>query len=177
MSQDAGATGPAYHQRQGWTSLMGVGVWVLIGPSQLNIMWDNGSSAVLRFGASAIFAHVERVPGADMVQLHVNVQMETSRGIRGIWFALLPFPGRSAPAVQRLAELLAATDQPTDPSPATPDAPMLTAQPAAVRIRAWPGYWADDPDWVGLYPTRETERLLMMPADQPAEPTEYPQVT
>lgn len=181
-TQDAGT--------EGWVPLRGIGVWVLYCPSQLNIVWDNGSSVVLRFDAVTIFAQVERGQGADVVQLQVNVRMDTPPGVNGIWSALLPFPGRSAPDVQQLAEMLdavglahgdgtstAAADQPAHPSPATPEARMQAAQSAPVRIRARPGYWTDDPDWVGLYPTRETERLLMMSADQPAEPTEYPQVT
>jgi hypothetical protein len=102
----------------------------------------------------------------------------------------LPFPEWLAPDVQWLAEMLnavgpahgdgtpdAATDPPADPAPTTPESRTPTAASAPVRIQAWPGYWTDDPDWVGLYPTRETERLLMTPADQPAGPTEYPQVS
>jgi hypothetical protein len=175
---------------QDWAPLAGIGVWVRYGPSQLNIMWDNGSIAVLRFEVATIFAHVEQGQDADVVQLHVNVQMGTPPGVNGIWFALLPFPERSAPAVRQLAEKLnavglahgdgmpdAATDQPAPPPPAPPETRTPTVQSAPVRIPAWPGYWTDDPDWVGLYPTRETERLLMTPADQPAAPTEYPQVT
>lgn len=190
MSQDPHATGPQSSQRQDWISLTGVGVRVRYGPGQLSIAWDNGSNAVLRFDAVAIFAHVEPGQGADVVQLHVKVDMNTPPGVNGTWFALLPFHEGLAPDVQRLADTLnaegaahgdgmpdAVTDQSAQAAPATPESRMPTAASAPVRIQAWPGYWTDDPDWVGLYPTRETERLLMTPADRPAAPTEYPQVS
>lgn len=190
MSQDPDATGPQSSQRQDWISLTGIGVRVRYGPGQLNIAWGNRSNVVLWFAAVTIFAQVEREQDADVVQLQVNVRMGTPPGVNGMWSALLPFPERLAPDLQRLAEVLnavglahgdgtpdAATDQPAHPSPATAETRVPTAASAPVRIAAWPGYWTDDPDWVGLYPTRETERLLMMPADRPAEPTEYPQVS
>jgi hypothetical protein len=190
VSQDPDATGPQSSQRQDWIPLTGIGVRVGYGPGQLSIVWDNGSKAVLRFDAVTIFAQVEREQGADVVQLQVNVHMNTPPGVNGIWSALLPFPERRAPDVQRLADMLnavglahgdgtpdAATDPPADPAPTPPESRMPTAASAPVRIQAWPGYWTDDPDWVGLYPTRETERLLMTPADRPAAPTEYPQVS
>ena len=190
MSQDPDATGPQPSQRQDWIPLTGIGVRVGYGPGQLSIVWDNGSNATLRFDAVTIFAQVEREQGADVVQLQVNVHMNIPPGVNGIWSALLPFPERRAPDVQRLADILnavglahgdgtpdAATGPPADPAPTPPESRMPTAASAPVRIQAWPGYWTDDPDWVGLYPTRETERLLMTPADQPAAPTEYPQVS
>jgi hypothetical protein len=189
VSQDPDATGPQSSLRQDWVALTGIGVRVRYGPGQLSIFWDNGSNTVLRFDAVTIFAQVEREQGADVVQLQVNVHMNTPPGINGIWSALLPFPERLAPDVQWLAEMLnavgpprgvgtpdAAIDPPADPAPTT-ESRTPTAASAPVRIQAGPGYWTDDPDWVGLYPTRETERLLMTPADQPAEPTKYPQVS
>jgi hypothetical protein len=193
VSQDPDATGPQSSQHQGWVPLTGIGVRVRYGPGQLSISWDNGSNAVLRFDAVTIFAQVERVEqeqGADVVQLQVNVHMNTPPGVNGIWFTLLPFPERMAPDVQWLAAMLnavgpahedgtpeAAAGPPADPAPATPENRTPTAASAPVRIQAGPGDWTDDPDWVGLYPTRETERLLMTHADQPATPTEYPQVS
>lgn len=190
MNQDPDTTGPQSSQRQDRIPLTGIGVRVGYGPGQLNIVWDNGSKVVLRFDAVAISAQVERVQGADVVQLQVNVDMNIPPGINGIWSALLPFPERRAPDVQQLADMLnavglahedgtpeAATDPPAAPAPATPETRTPTAASAPVRIQARPGSWTDDPNWYGLYPTRETERLLMTPADQPAEPTEYPQVS
>jgi hypothetical protein len=190
VSQDADATGPQSTQRQDWTRLTGIGVRVGYGPGQLSIVWDNGSKVVLRFDTVTIFAQVERELGADVVQLQVNVHMNIPPGVNGIWSALLPFPERRAPDVRRLADMPdaagpahgdgapdAATDQPAQTAPATPETRTPTAASAPVRIQARPGSWADDPNWYGLYPTRETERLLMTPADQPTEPTEYPQVS
>ncbi len=190
MSQDADATGPQSTQRQDWTRLTGIGVRVGYGAGLLNIMWDNGSNAVLRLGAVTISARVESGQAAGVVQLQVDAHMNTPPGGNGIWSALLPFPERLAPDVQRLADMLdaagpahgdgapdAATDQPAQAAPATPETRTPTAASAPVRIQARPGSWADDPNWYGLYPTRETERLLMTPADQPTEPTEYPQVS
>jgi hypothetical protein len=190
VSQDPDATGPRSSQHQDWNSLTGIGVRVRYGPSQLFIVWDNGSNAILRFGTVTIFAQVEQGQGADVVQLHVNVRMNTPPGVKGIWFALLPFPERLAPDVRRLAEMLnavgqahgdgspdAATDPPADPAPATQESRTPTGASTPVRIQAWPGSWTDDPDWMGLYPTTETKDLLMKPADQPAAPTEYPQVS
>ena len=190
MSQDADATGPQSTQRQDWTRLTGIGVRVGSGPGQLSIVWDNGSKAVLRFDAVTFSAQVERDQGTDVVQLQVNVDMNIPPGANGVWSALLPFPERRAPDVQQLADMPnavgvahedgapdAATDQPAQAAPATPETRTPTAASAPVRIQARPGSWTDDPNWYGLYPTRETERLLMTPADQPAEQTEYPQVS
>jgi hypothetical protein len=190
MSQEPDATGPRSSPRQDWTPLTGIGVRVRYGPGQLSIRWDNGSRAVLPFDAVTIFAQVEQGEGADVVQLQVNVRMNTPPGVNGIWSALLPFPERLAPDVRRLADMLnavdpahgdgtpdAAADPPAGPAPTTQESRIPTAASAPVRILAWPGSWTDDPDWVGLYPTRETERLLMTPADQPVAPTEYPQVS
>jgi hypothetical protein len=190
VSQDPDATGPQSSQRQDWIPLTGTGVRVHYGPGQLSIVWDNGSTTVLRFNGVTIFAQVEQGQGADVVQLQVNVRMNTPPGVNGIWSALLPFPERLAPDVQRLAEMLnavgqnhwdgtpdAATGPPADPAPTTQESRVPTAASTPVRIQAWPGYWTDDPDWIGLYPTTETERLLMKPADQPAAPTEFPQVS
>jgi hypothetical protein len=189
VSQDPDATGPQSSQRQDWISLTGIDIRVRYGPGQLSIFWDNGSN-VLRFDAVTIFAHVEPGQGADVVQLHVKVHMNTPPGVNGTWFALLPFHEELAPDVQRLADMLnaegaahgdgtpdAVTDQSAQAAPATPETRTPIAASAPVRIQARPEYWTDDPDWVGLYPTRETERLLMTPADQPAAPTEYPQVS
>jgi hypothetical protein len=189
VSQDPDATGPQSTQRQDWIQLTGIDVRVRYGPGQLSIIWANGS-AELRFGAVTIFAQVVPEQGADVVQLQVNVHMKTPPGVNGIWSALLPFPERLAPDVQRLAEMLnavgparedgtrdAATDPPPDPVPTPPESRTPAAASAPVRIQARLGYWTDDPNWVGLYPTRETERLLMTPADQPAASTEYPQVS
>jgi hypothetical protein len=189
VSQDPDGSGPQSSQRQDWIPLTGIGVQVRYGPGQFSIVWDNGSNAVLRLDAVTIFAQVEREQGAGVVQLQVNVQMNTPPGVGGIWSALLPFPEWRAPDVQWLAAMLnavgpahedrtpdAAIDPPTDPAPTT-EIRTPTAASAPVRIQAWPGYWTDDPNWVGLYPTRETERLLMTPADQPAGPTEYPQIS
>lgn len=100
MSQDPDATGPQSSQRQGWIPLTGIGVQVRYGPGQLSIVWDNGSNAVLRFDAVTIFAQVEREQSAGVVQLQVNVRMNTPPGVNGIWSALLPFPERLAPDVQ-----------------------------------------------------------------------------
>ena len=190
MSQDPDATGPQSRPSQDWILLTGIGVRVRYGPNQLSIGWDNGSHALLRFDAITIFAQVEQGQGAGVVQLQVNVRMNTPPGVNGIWSALLPFPERLAPDVQRLAGMLnavgqahgdggpdAATDLPADPAPIMQESRMTTAAFTPVRIQAWPGGWTDDPDWMGLYPTTETERLLMEPADQPAAPTEYPQVS
>jgi hypothetical protein len=190
VSQDPDAIGPQPSQHQGWVPLTGIGVRVRYGPGQLSIVWDNGSNTTLRFDALTIFAQVEPGPGADVVQLQVNVRMNTPPGVNGIWSALLPFPERMAPEVQWLAEMLnavgpahgdrtpdAASDPLAAPAPTTPENRTPAAASAPVRIQARLGYWTDDPDWVGLYPTRETERLLMTPADQPAAPTEYPQVS
>jgi hypothetical protein len=190
VSQDPEATGPQSRPPQDWIPLTGIGVRVRYGPGQLSIGWDNGSHAVLRFDAVTIFAQVEQGQGADVVQLQVNVRMNTRPGVNGIWSTLLPFPERLAPDLQRLAEMLnavdpahgdglpdAATDPPADPAPTTPTSRMPAAGSAPVRILAWPGSWTDDPAWVGLYPTRETERLLMTPADRPAASTQHPQVS
>jgi hypothetical protein len=190
VSQDPNATGPQSSQRQDWIPLTGIGVRVRYGPGQLSIVWDNGSNAVLRFDATTIFAQVEQGQGSDVVQLQVNVRMNTPPGVNGIWSTLLPFPERLAPDVRRLAEMLnaaaqahgdgtpdAATDPPADSALTTQESRIPTAASAPVRIQAWPGHWTEDPDWIGLYPTTETERLLMTPADRPAAPTEYPQVS
>ena len=83
----------------------------------------------------------------------------------------------NAPGPESSDTLDAATGPPADPAPTTQERRKPAAASAPVRIQAWPRSWIDDPAWFGLYPTKETERLLMTPADQPATPTECPQVS
>jgi hypothetical protein len=176
-----------------WVTLRGIGLWILYGPSQLNIMWENGSSLIVRF--DAVRTTAQSRPGRDpgVVELWIMVRMDDAHGGNGLYSALLPFPAEQAPGVQSLEEMLqsraspggetapdAEIGFPAHPPAATPDtqpsAPRPLTQLAPVRIDAPARPWTDDENWIGLYPPRETERLVAQ-ADRPAPAAEHPQAT
>jgi hypothetical protein len=183
-------SGPSHE----WVMLRGIGLWILYGPSHLNIMWENGSSLIVRFKAVRITAQSR--PGRDpgVVELSIMVQLDKPGGVDGRYSALLSFPAEQAPGVQSLVEMLqsrasrdgetapaAEIGFPADPSAATPDAQPSAPKPpmtqlAHVQIDASARPWTDDGDWIGLYPPRETERLVAQ-ADPPAQAAEHPQAT
>jgi hypothetical protein len=183
-------SGPSHE----WVMLRGIGLWILYGPSHLNILWENGSSLIVRF--DAVRTTAQSRPGRDpgVVELSIMVQIDNPRGVDGRYSALLSFPAEQAPGVQSLVEMLqsrasrdgetapaAEIGFPAHPSAVTPDAqpsapkPQMT-QLAPVRIDASARPWTDDGDWIGLYPPRETERLVAQ-ADRPAQAAEHPQAT
>ena len=57
--------------------------------------------------------------------------------------------------------------QPATPHPAPSPAPQPAPLPI-VSFRADLSAWVDDPDWIGLYPTHETTRLIEFPSSAPA---------
>ena len=194
VSQDATASMAQTRQSHEWVTLRGIGLWILYCPSQLNIMWENGSNLIVRLDAATTVAQFRQGQDPGVVELRIMVQMDNPRGVNGFYSAMLSFPAERAPDVQSLAEMLqslissdgettptAEIGLPAHPPTATPDAqpsapkPPMT-QPTPVRIHASARYWADDRDWIGLYPTRETERLVAH-ADRPAQAAEHPQAT
>ena len=46
MSQEDTASMAQSRPSHEWVMLRGIGLWILYGPSQLNIMWENGSSLI-----------------------------------------------------------------------------------------------------------------------------------
>ena len=194
MSQDAAASMAQSRPSHEWVMLTGIGLWILYCPSQLNITWENGSSLIVRLDAATIVAHPSHGQNPGVAELRIGVQMDNPRGANGSCSVMLSFPAEQDPGVQRLAEMLqslassdgenapaAETGFPSHPPATTPEAlrpapkPPVT-QPAPVRIDASARHWADDSDWIGLYPPRETERLLA-DSDRPAQAPEHPQAT
>lgn len=183
---DTGAQSPQGHE---WVTLPGIGLLIRYCPSQLNIIWDNGSNLLVRFDATTTSAEVMQARDSGVIGLRIAVQMNAPRGANG-FSIVLPFAAERAPGVQSLAEMLQSlTSTHRDSAPAaeagvpahsptvTPDARPPAPQPDPVRIDVPPRHWADDTDWIGLYPTRETERLLVTHADPPAQPAEHPPTT
>jgi hypothetical protein len=175
MSQEDTASmaqsGPSHE----WVMLRGIGLWILYGPSHLNIMWENGSSLIVRF--DAVRTTAQSRPGRDpgVVELSIMVQMDNPRGVDGRYSALLSFPAERAPGVQSLVEMLQSRASPDgETAPAAPRPPMTQLAPVQIDASARP--WTDDGDWIGLYPPRETERLVAQ-ADRPAQAAEHPQAT
>lgn len=175
---------PADHVRQhdGPLRVTGVGVSVLYNPRQLNISWANGSDLTLRFDTIKSTVTVDLAPDEGLVLLRFGVRMgiQAARdGMTGV-NVVLPFPETISAEVEGLAERLrsvAAVHGDARPGSISghpaPDAQAAASRAAPVRIRAEPAYWGDDQSWVGLYPPKETQRLLAMP-DEPAGPTEIP---
>ncbi len=191
VSQDAPASTAQSRQSREWAALRGTGLWILYCPSQLNIMWENGSNLIVRLDAATTFAEFRQGQDPGVVELRIVVRMDNPPGINGRYSALLSFPADQSPGVQRLAEMLysrissdgeTAPDAKIGPS-AQPPAAKPDAQPSAskppmprpapVRIEASARHWTDDRDWIGLYPPRETERLLAH-GDRPVQDAEHP---
>jgi hypothetical protein len=192
LSQDAGTPVTQAHQRGSRDKLEGTGISVVYGPTQLTVTWADGSILALRFDAVAIEAELERPPGEGVVVLRFGARMDRDvpQGVMSGLNVALRFPETIPAEVERLAERLrpvtaargddrpgSVTGQLAHPRAGMPDARAPASRPAPVRIHAAPACWADDPSWVGLYPPRETERLLLVPPGGRANPTEHPQAT
>ena len=191
VSQDAPASTAQSRQSREWAALRGTGLWILYCPSQLNIMWENGSNLIVRLDAATTSAEFRQGQDPGVVELRIEVRMDNPPGINGLYSALLSFPADHSPGVQHLAEMLysrissdgetapdAEIGSSAQPPVAKPDAQPSASkppmpQPAPVRIEASARHWTDDRDWIGLYPPRETERLLAH-GDRPVQDAEHP---
>lgn len=162
------------------SELVGHGVTVRYTQSHLKVTWDNGTEVVLRSVGRRTTAHVDHIRlGVDIVTLTLKAQI----AVPDPWFShvdvVLAFPGSLAADVRRLAEMLNTTQEdsgpdagnpksaPRMPPPPIQDAPKPAqpnpANPAElphVMFQADLAAWADDDDWIGLYPSLETTRLI-----------------
>ena len=162
---------PADHARQhdGPLRVTGVGVSVLYNSRQLNISWANGSNLTLRFDTIKSTVTVDLAADEGLVLLRFGIRMDIQaarHGRTGV-DVVLPFPATISAEVDGDARPGSISGRPAS------DAQALASQAAPVRIRATPAYWGDDQSWVGLYPPKETQRLLAMP-DELAGPPEIP---
>jgi hypothetical protein len=189
VGQNAGIPAADDYQHDVPLRMTGIAVSVVYNPRQLNISWENGSSLTLRFDAVTGKVEVDRPPGGGPVLLRFGVRMnkQAPRGITTGLNVVLPFPETIAAEVERLAERLSqatappghgrpgpVTGQLVHPSAGMPEAQASVRQAAPVRIRAAPAYWADDPGWIGLYPPKDTERLLLASPDGQARRADHP---
>jgi hypothetical protein len=89
-------------------------------------------------------------------------------------------PGPAEPAgappgpAERRGQSRLRHQQPAGPHPATQPAAAHAGPLPIVSFRADLSAWVDDPEWIGLYPTQETIRLVEFPPSGPAREHSFP---
>ena len=97
VSQDATASMAETRQSHEWVTLRGIGLWILYCPSQLNIMWENGSNLIVRLDAATTVAQFRQGQDPGVVELRIMVQMDNPRGVNGLYSASCLSPRSGLP--------------------------------------------------------------------------------
>jgi hypothetical protein len=170
--------------------LVGYGVTVLYTQSLLKVTWENGTEMTMRSPGRGVTAEVHHIRlVVDIVTLTLKAQIAVPDPGLSRVDIVLAFPGSLEEDVQRLAGRVNAGREdsgsltPEQRAPRTaepahgarahdqqpPAGPARTGYPAqpqpvglpAVTFQADLDAWAESPDWIGLYPSRETTRLIV----------------
>ncbi len=158
----------------------GIGVMVRCSLNRVTFRWANDSLLTLKFDQVASKVNCQRLPEQGVIELTLGVRMDMDvpyGQVNGVTIVLMFLESDAAKAeslAQRLRSM-AATGRDAGPG----SAGALSARPHAgaeeprsgtkapagppgpVRIHAGLASWADEESWLVLYPTKETERLLL----------------
>jgi hypothetical protein len=157
--------------------LNGLEAEVKYSPNYLKVVWSNGSEVTIRSASRVIEARVEHLHfPVDVVTLTLNVRMDTPETMVSKLTIVICFAAGLDADVHRLADTMNAERVGGDSALAPgrshgeppPGEPLSPPQLPVVRIMANLAAWADDPQWIGLYPPQETIRLIAVPSPEPA---------